>query len=397
MHALGVKTSRALCAIATGDPVYRQHPEPGAVLTRVAASHLRIGTVQYFAMSQRGEGLAELVDYVAQRHYPEALTTARQLAAGDLTPEQLPGLAGLAFAPADSADATLKHHLTTFYGRLAECEQPEAGVLLHEVCAGLADLAASWQSLGFIHGVLNTDNMLLCGQTIDYGPCAFMDHYHPNKVFSSIDTGGRYAFGNQPGIVHWNLSVLAQCLLPLLHKDEDTALALAQGVVDAFPGYFHRAFAQRLAKKFGVGEVDSQRQQDIQQFYDLLAEHQVDLTLAMRWLSEWLNDRVDATPLPDLFTPPEPLQLWAQYWRRQTDDTPDALHHRQAMLRTNPVVIPRNHHIADAIKQAEQQDYRRVATLFERYQTPYVWLDNDEDFAQAPAPEQVVTRTFCGT
>ena len=210
MFHLGVPTTRALAAVTTGDRVIRNQIEPGAILTRVASSHLRIGTVQYFAMTQRGEGLEALVNYVAQRHYPE--------------PSQGDGLSET---------------------------QAAARSLLSGMGKRLASLVARWQSIGFIHGVLNTDNMLLCGETIDYGPCAFMDNFTANKVFSSIDTGGRYAFANQPAIAHWNLSILAQCLLPLLDDNEESALRFAQGVVDGFPQQYTDVYSGLLAAKFG--------------------------------------------------------------------------------------------------------------------------------------------------
>lgn len=355
MHALGVPTTRALAAIATGDPVYRQQLEPGAVLTRVAKSHLRIGTVQFFAMTRQGTGLAELVNYVTERHYSLALKQAREL----------------------------------------EPKTTHAQVLLREVTRTLANLVAHWQSLGFIHGVLNTDNMLLCGETVDYGPCAFMDTFAAGQVFSSIDTGGRYAFGNQPGIVHWNISVLAQCLLPLIDEDQEKALALAQDSVDQFPALFTDVYSARLAAKFGL---DAMRESDhalIESFFSQLEKDKLDFTLAFRWLTEVANDSLETTILRDLFTPSSGLLDWKTQWsNRRTQATPASC---ELMRKANPVVIPRNHWVAQAISLAEAGDNELMESLQARWQNPYHWQDDDEKFAAAPTGEQQVHRTYCGT
>ncbi len=355
MHALGVPTTRALAAIATGDPVYRQQLEPGAVLTRVASSHLRIGTVQFFAMTRQGEGLEELVRYATERHYSSALIKARQ------------------------QNASTTH----------------AQVLLEEVGKALAGLVARWQSIGFIHGVLNTDNMLLCGETIDYGPCAFMDKFAAGQVFSSIDSGGRYAFGNQPGIVHWNLSVLAQCLLPLIHPDEAVALKLAQDTVDRFPEQFSGIYAAHLAAKFGLDAMRDDDKPLIEAFFKQLEDDGLDFTLAFRWLTETAHDSLQHTPLPQLFSPSEGLLEWLEAWQqRRRNASPDSL---SRMMAANPVVVPRNHWVAQAIAAAEGGDYGLMHTLNERWQKPFTWDDGDGQFAASPEPGEVVHRTFCGT
>ncbi len=354
MHALGVPTTRALAAIATGDPVYRSYPEPGAVLTRVAHSHLRVGTVQYFAMSRNGDGLAELVAHATSRHYPEALAQAR------------------------AQDPTT----------------PAAKVLLQEAAKRLAALVARWQGLGFIHGVLNTDNMLLCGETVDYGPCAFLDTYRSDKVFSAIDTGGRYAYQNQPGIVHWNLSVLAQCLLPVLGDNKDQAIAFAQGVVDDFPGYFSDAHAVLLADKFGLTGFRNDDRTLVDAFFNHLQQEQLDFTLAFRWLTELASDNLQHTPLPELFQPSDTLQGWLDDWRAARRGREADISKMQC---SNPVVIPRNHLVARAIAAAEAEDYSVLAALHERWKSPYSWMPGDEDLAASPAANEIVTRTFCGT
>jgi uncharacterized protein YdiU (UPF0061 family) len=353
MFHLGVPTTRALAAVTTGDRVIRNQIEQGAILTRVASSHLRIGTVQYFAMTQRGEGLETLVNYVAQRHYPE---TSR----------------------GDSLSET----------------QAAARSLLSGMGKRLASLVARWQSIGFIHGVLNTDNMLLCGETIDYGPCAFMDNFTANKVFSSIDTGGRYAYANQPAIAHWNLSILAQCLLPLLDDSEESALGFAQGVVDAFPQQYTDVYSGLLAAKFGFDSISSADQPLIDGFFTLLEENQHDFTLAFRWLTETATGSLDHTPLPELFTPSPALEAWHSTWAARADCSERAL---ERMAQSNPVVIPRNHLVARAITQAEQGDKTLMTSLGGRWQAPFHWEKNDTEWAACPKKDEEIHRTFCGT
>lgn len=358
MFALGVPTSRALAAVATGEPVYRNRPEPGAVLTRIASSHLRVGSVQFFAMSQGGEGLAELVDYAVLRHFPEALTAAR------------------AADPAASS----------------------AEVLLDQTGRALASLVAQWQGLGFIHGVLNTDNMLLSGETIDYGPCAFMDSYDSAKVFSAIDTQGRYAYRNQPGIVHWNLSVLAQCLLPLLNKDTDKALAIAQASVDRFPAHFSAVHEAILAAKFGFDHFAANDRPLVDHFFRVLAEDTLDFTLAFRWLTEQASNELSHSPITELFEPSAKLRAFHSDWqdRRKQNKGPSA-QSIGAMQRSNPVVIPRNHRVAQAIADAESTNFETLRKLNQRWQNPFTWQEGDQVLAAAPSSEEVVQRTFCGT
>ena len=355
MHALGVPTSRSLAAVATGEGVVRNRIEPGAILTRVASSHLRIGTIQFFAMTQAGEGLESLVNYVCRRHFGDALEAGGQ-------------------------DAAPAH------------------ILLQQVSDRLAKLVVHWQALGFVHGVLNTDNALLCGETIDFGPCAFIDHFDPNACFSSIDHNGRYAWPNQPAIMHWNIAVLAECLLGLIDTDPETARQTAQGVVDGFAETFRRAHLEKLARKFGLDAVKEEDLQLIQGFHDLLAEHQLDLTLSFRWLTESARHSIDNTPIADLYMAPAPLKAWSRDWalRRRANRT-DNEATEAAMLTTNPVVIPRNHLVQRAIEQAEAGDASFMAQANLRWRTPFDWQDGDQEWARPPEPHERVTRTFCGT
>ena len=357
MHHLGVPTTRALAAIATGDRVFRNDVEPGAVMVRVAKSHLRFGSIQYFAMTREGDGLAELVEYAAERHFPDII----------------------AAKGADSAAA-------------------KAEVLLEETVKRIASLVAHWQSLGFVHGVMNTDNMLLSGETIDYGPCAFVDTFKADAMFSAIDSQGRYRLSNQPGIAHWNTSVLASCLLKVLNSSEDRAVAYAQSVVDEFPRWYTDAFKTRVAAKLGL---DSFRPEDTELhdgFLKTLEEDQLDLSLAYRWLTHQALEDSGHTPIGDLFVPSDGLLDWQSIWqRRRASNKADSQMTGELMCQANPVVIPRNHHIAAAIKEAESQDYHYLQAAFDRWKSPFEWQGSDTLWAAPPTPTERVTRTFCGT
>jgi uncharacterized protein YdiU (UPF0061 family) len=352
MHALGVPTTRALAAVTTGERVVRDSFQPGAVLARVASSHIRIGTFQFFAAQGDAQALRLLLDHVVARHYPEA----------------------------------------------AESDNPALAVL-EGVLRRQARLVAQWQLLGFIHGVMNTDNMLLCGETIDYGPCAFMDDFHPQKVFSSIDHGGRYSYRNQPGIAHWNLACLAQALLPLLHEDQERAIELAQATIDDFPLLFTEAHREGMARKLGLARLEDEDEELVEQLFDLLAGHGLDFTLAFRHLHDLAAGDGDACPVSGLFDFPPAAGAWLDRWRaRLRQDSLESAQRATIMAAANPAFIPRNHLVEEAIRAAEDAaDFGPFHALVERVTRPLAYDPADRRYAQPPRPEQVVTRTFCGT
>jgi uncharacterized protein YdiU (UPF0061 family) len=349
MAALGVPTSRALSAVTTGEPVHREETLPGAVLARVAKSHIRIGTVQYFAGQNDTEALNLLVDHVINRHYPQ----------------------------------------------VADAENP-ALAFLDQVMRAQAHLVAQWQMVGFIHGVMNTDNMLLSGETIDYGPCAFMDTYDPGMVYSSIDHGGRYAYRNQPGIVHWNLACLAQALVPVLAETEEAAIELAKTALDAFPAYFLDANVAGLRAKLGLNSKQEEDEVLAKNFLDLLEANQLDFTLSFRRLSEMAGDEPEQS-VKSLAGFPSTFDEWFSRWEQRCalENNPT----RQAsMLATNPAIIPRNHLIEEAIVAATNEgNFDPFNQLVDNLKHPYDLTGVDHRYAKRPKPEQVVRQTFCGT
>ncbi len=374
MRALGVPTSRALAAIGTGESVIRNRIEPGAILTRVTSSHLRIGTVQYFASTLRGNGLMEIVDYAVNRHFH---TESRKPQKFNI---------GSEFVKSDIQGDQKRPHSTA------------AEILLKCVAHRFARLVSRWQVLGFVHGVLNTDNALLCGETIDYGPCAFMDEFNPKACFSSIDRQGRYAWPNQPSIMHWNLAVLAECLIPLLHDDEKIARKKAQVIVDGYPTQFHRSHQNLLASKFGLDTIHDRDQALIKHFQDILEKEQLDYTLSFRWLAETANQTVDHSPLPELYQPSETLTRWVNIWndrRAKNEGDMDGL--CQKMLSVNPALIPRNHLVQKAIEDAESGDMGFFKRAADRWKQPFVWDREDLEWGKLPEEHERVIQTFCGT
>lgn len=352
MAALGIPTTRALAAVTTGERILRQGPQPGAVLTRIAQSHVRIGTFEFFATRGDVEAVRLLADYVIARHYPGC----------------------------------------------AEAGNPYRA-LLDAVVRRTAELVARWQNVGFIHGVMNTDNMSIAGETIDYGPCAFMDTYHPGTVFSSIDTRGRYAYGNQPPIAHWNLVRLAESLLPLLGEDQKGGVDEAQAAIDAFPALFEAAALAGFRRKLGLAEEHADDAALLQALFTAMAEGKADFTLTFRRLSDWAG----ATPEPGadlrtLFETPAAFDIWAARWRaRLARETGTAEARRAAMRAVNPAYIPRNHRVEAALAAAQNGDLGPVDELTEVLAKPYDERPEFALYAAPPKPEEVVQATFCGT
>ena len=352
MAALGVPTTRSLAAVTTGDPVYRETPLPGAVLTRVAASHIRVGTFQYFAARGDAEAVQLLADYAIARHYPEA----------------------------------------------AGAERPYRA-LLDAVAERQAELVARWLLVGFVHGVMNTDNTSIAGETIDYGPCAFLDAYDPAAVFSSIDQFGRYAYGNQPRIAQWNLARLAECLLPLLGEDHERALASAQELLAAFAPRFEAAYVGGLRRKIGLS---AEREGDAELVQDLLrrmAESGADFTLVFRRLCNAAAGPEGDLGVRVLFADPAAYDAWARRWRERLAEDPEAPLMRDAVMRaTNPAFIPRNHLVEAVLDAAVQrQDFGPFKALLDVLSRPYEDRPGLERYAAPPKPEERVLQTFCGT
>jgi serine/tyrosine/threonine adenylyltransferase len=357
MAALGVPTTRALAAVTTGEPISRERVLPGAIFVRVATSHLRVGTFELLAARRDVEGLKRMTTYALARHYPARL--------------------------AETADAGGN----------------EALALLDEVIGAQARLVARWLGLGFIHGVMNTDNTSISGETIDYGPCAFLDTFDPKKTFSSIDHGGRYAFANQPRIAHWNLARLAESLLELIADDEQEAVRLAMERLDTFDARFANERGAVMGKKIGLSII---RPEDDALVGDLLARmatNHVDFTLFFRRLWECAKDQSNDAKAGALFDTPMAFFDWAERWRARLATEPGTEAERAERLRTaNPAFIPRNHRIEEAIQAAEREgDFQPFHTLVEVLQRPFDDQPAHAALRTPPKPEEEVRATFCGT
>ena len=355
MHALGIPTTRSLAVVTTGEPVYRETPLQGAVLTRVAASHIRVGTMQWAAAHDDIGALRALADYTRARHYPEL------------------------------------------------ADEPEPYIALFQaIVARQASLIARWQLVGFIHGVMNTDNMALSGETIDYGPCAFMDAYDPATVFSSIDSGGRYAYGNQPAIAQWNLARLAEAMLPLLDPvsrnasaaflpDADRAVERATQALDRFPDLFYQHRLDGMRSKLGLFTREDDDEALVNDLLAWMRRRSADFTNTFRSLTSGrlIGDSGAADP---------ELEAWHRRWEARRERQPQPPAEAAALMRQhNPAVIPRNHKVEEALAAAtERNDFSVMERLLEVLSTPY---DHDRDLPMfsAPGPVERPYRTFCGT
>ncbi|WP_434088019.1 protein adenylyltransferase SelO [Cytobacillus solani] len=345
MYGLGIPTTRSLAVVTTGESIIRETYLPGAILTRVAASHIRVGTFQYASKLSTEENLKILADYTIDRHFSEI----------------------------DSSD---KRYLS----------------LLKEVINRQAKLVAKWQLVGFIHGVMNTDNMSICGETIDYGPCAFMDTYNPATVFSSIDTRGRYAYGNQPYIASWNLARLAETLLPLLHENEEKALEMAQDAIGQFTELYQANWLAGMRAKLGIFNTEEQDEDLVKDLLKMMEIYQADFTNTFRSLT---FDRHEDLVLfgKDEFS--QWVELWKARLQRQQESIESS---KQLMRDSNPAVIPRNHRVEEALDAAvDEGDYSVMERLLEVLSKPYAHTEKQAEYCTQPLPSDRPYRTFCGT
>ena len=345
MYALGIATTRSLAVVSTGEPVYRETVLKGAVLTRVAASHLRVGTFEYLAASQDKAGLKQLVEYAIDRHYPEA----------------------------------------------KEADNPSLA-LLKAVLDRQVALVVDWLRTGFIHGVMNTDNMAISGETIDYGPCAFMDEYDPHTVFSSIDHAGRYAYANQPRIAQWNLARFAETLLSLLHEDIEQAVTLAAETVETFITSFRQQWLAMMRRKLGLLGEEEEDEQLITNLLQWMQQEQADYTNSFRELI------TEGIPQGEQYQADDFKNWWQQWQQRIIRNTRNIEDSFTVMRANNPVIIPRNHRVQEALAAAEEnEDLTVMHKLIEALAEPYKDKKEHTAYKQPPEPEERVHQTFCGT
>ncbi|TYS59381.1 YdiU family protein [Bacillus infantis] len=342
MHSLGIPTTRSLAVVTTGEMIRRETMLPGAILTRVADSHLRIGTFQFAAQFGEKEDVKALADYAILRHYPE-----------------------------------IEGH-----------EQPYLE-LLKAVIRRQASLIAKWQLAGFIHGVMNTDNMTISGETIDYGPCAFMDTYNPETVFSSIDVQGRYAYGNQPYMAGWNLARLAESLLVLLHDDQDQAVEIAQKEISGFMDIYQGNWLEGMGAKLGIFSVEKEDRALVDELLSLMKDHQADYTNTFRALTISRETALEGKL---------GFAEWHDKWKsrlEKQDRTPEDI--KTLMQNSNPAVIPRNHRVEEALEAAVEGDYSVMGRLLNVLAKPYSHAEADEGYCTGPDDDGKGYVTYCGT
>ena len=345
LHALGIPTTRSLAVVTTGEPVFRETTLQGAILTRTASSHIRVGTFEYAAARGKPDEIQALADYTIKRHFPDIL----------------------------------------------EQENPYLD-LLNAVMVRQATLVVRWLMIGFIHGVMNTDNMALCGETIDYGPCAFMDAYDPNTVFSSIDHMGRYAYGQQPQIAQWNLTRFAETLLPLIHEDQQDAISIASEALSKFPDIFRQDWLAGMRAKLGLLNEETDDGELVQELLDCMHRHGADFTNTFRDLAS------GSLPEGSVFQA-EDFQKWSERWQARLNRQPDHWEaSRRLMNNRNPAVIPRNHRVEEALEAAvERADFTVMEKLLEVLSQPYQDPPEQAGYHLPMPPSAQPYRTFCGT
>ena len=351
MNAMGIPSTRSLAAISSGEQVFRETLLPGGVLTRIAKSHIRVGTFEYFAAQKNTDHLKTLADYTINRHFP-----------------------------------VLKEANNSYIS------------LLQTVSDLQIELISKWMGIGFIHGVMNTDNTSIVGETIDYGPCAFMDEYNPGTVFSSIDTHGRYAFGNQPLIAQWNMACFANSLLPLIDENSEKAVKKAQEVINNFPKNMNEAVMGVMCKKIGLDSSENDSQELVKSFLNIMLENKSDYTLSFRYLSEGLQGKKEDL-LKAQFQEHDKLYDWLQKWTKTLENK--NLNKKDVMNmmdKTNPLFIPRNHLLERIIVAAtENNDFSQMKTLLKVFSSPYKEQPENEAYSKPPKPDEIVKQTFCGT
>ena len=347
---LNIPTTRALAAVATGEEVMRGEPLPGAVLARVASSHIRIGTFQFFANRKEGDKVTQLADYAIARHYPEVQT-------------------------ADNPYLEF----------------------LRAVAKRQALLIAKWMSIGFVHGVMNTDNVTISGETIDYGPCAFIDKYDPTAVFSSIDHQGRYAFASQADIGQWNMARLAEALLPLIDVDSEEAVRLASKTLDDFAEHYRESWLALMRAKLGLSTCEENDPVIISELFDLMEAQSIDFTLLFRGLADVLQE--NKSGLLNLFLEAAPFERWLATWSERLARETLPVEERIALMNgVNPLYIPRNHIVEEALQAAEKEaNYAPIEKLMDVLSDPYTAREGLEEYALPPSADLAPYKTFCGT
>ena len=349
MHHLNIPTTRALAAISTGEYVARDEFEPGGILTRVAKSHLRVGTFEYFASRQQYEDLKILADFAIQRHYPHIREASN-------------------------------HYLE----------------LLKEVAKNQSVLVSKWMSVGFIHGVMNTDNFTISGETLDYGPCAFLDEYHPGKVFSSIDQEGRYAFGNQPSIAAWNLASLAGCLIAFIDKDSDKANEMATEVLDNFSIETNQRILNLMCKKIGLDGESKINQDILKKLLKIMMNNESDFTIAFRSISNLLRN--DPKNFLNEFKKDKEITIWLESWKKAIHNENEDVNQLAVELdKLNPIYIPRNHQVQQTIEMAYEGDFSKFWEMLEIIKRPFDENEKYSEYEKRPLDDQKVRKTFCGT
>ncbi len=349
LHYLGIKSTRSLAVVSTGETVIREKSMPGGILTRIASSHIRIGTFEYFYYRKDFKSLKKLVEYTIQRHFSD------------------------------------------------ESEKNPYESLLKAVIKSQANLISKWMSIGFIHGVMNTDNTSISGETIDFGPCAFMDHFDPNRVFSYIDHSGRYSFSNQGKVMLWNLSKFAECLLPFLNEDLNKSRKKAIDILNIFPEYFNKYWLKEMSKKIGISNIKKKDQLLINDLLKILADENLDFTLSFRNLSkvDSYNDNIFFDKIKDK----KKFGDWINRWNKRLQYERKDISKIKCMLDdVNPAYIPRNHIIEKIITAAEDKnDFSPMKKLLSIIEKPFVTQNVNIKYESAPKPHEIVSNTFCGT